>query len=427
MKTLAIVTAFPPSTGSLNEYGFHLVNAFAARTDIEKIIVIADKYVGTTPELDLGPKVEVRRVWRFNSPFAGLHIIRALKSCKAEGALYNLQTASFGDSEIPAALGLLTPAISQKLSVPSGVIMHNLVEAVDLSKTNLASSPLRQKLVACASYFVTKTMLMSGFMTVTLDSFWDILDEKYKAKNAFMVPHGSFPTASKERIAPLEDRGRTIVTMGKFGTYKRLERTIGAIQNLNSALDDDEKIKLVIGGSDHPATPGYLENLAVEHSSDKNIVFHGYVAEEDVSNFFTQAKLAIFDYDSTTGSSGVLHQAAIYGTPAAYPMMGDFIDVTEREGLRGFNFKPLDQSALEDAIMKCLSDTQTAQSLADNNVDISKGVTMNTVASIQLQLLRKAKTRKFNKLRRANNSALRIQQNHHSFTGHLPTPPQIAA
>ena len=425
MKTIAIVTAFPPSAGSLNEYGFHLVNAFAGRGDIEKIIVIADKYEDNMPELDLGPKVEVRRVWRFNSPFAGLHILRALKSCKAEGALYNLQTASFGDSEIPAALGLFTPAISQKLSVPSGVIMHNLVEAVDLSKTNLASSPLRQKLVACASYFVTKTMLMSGFMTVTLDSFWDILDEKYKAKNAFMVPHGSFPTAIKERVTPLEDRGRTIVTMGKFGTYKRLERTIGAIQNLNSALDDDKKIKLVIGGSDHPATPGYLEMLAAEYQLDNNIIFHGYVAEEEVSSFFTQAKLAIFDYDSTTGSSGVLHQAAIYGTPAAYPMMGDFIDVTEREGLCGFNFKPLDQSALEDAIMNCLSDTQTAQSLADNNVDISKGVTMNTVASIQLQLLRKAKAKKFHKLRRANNSALRIQQNHHSFSGHVTTSSQI--
>ena len=155
-------------------------------------------------------------------------------------------------------------------------------------------------------------------------------------------------------------------------------------------------------------------------------MFHGYVAEEDVSNFFTQAKLAIFDYDSTTGSSGVLHQAAIYGTPAAYPMMGDFIDVTEREGLRGFNFKPLDQVALEEVIMKCLSDSQAAQSFADNNIDISKGVTMNTVASIQLQLLRKVKTRKFHKLRRAKNSALRIQQNPHPFSGHLPTSPQIA-
>ena len=409
MKNIAIVTAFPPSAGSLNEYGFHLVNAFAARDDIEKIIVIADKYESDKAELDLGPKVEVKRVWRFNSPFAALHILHALKLSKAEGVLYNLQTASFGDSEIPAALGLLTPAISQKVIMPSGVIMHNLVEAVDLSKTNLSKSPVRQKLVSTASYFVTKTMLMAGFMTVTLDSFWDILKDKYKAKNAFMVPHGSFPTSSKDNISKLEDRKRIIVTMGKFGTYKRLERTIGAIHNLNAALKSSEKVKLIIGGSDHPATPGYLKQLAEDHKADSNIVFHGYVAEEDVTGFFTQAKLAIFDYDSTTGSSGVLHQAAIYGTPAAYPMMGDFIDVTEREGLKGFNFKPLDQSALEAAIQSCLDDTDLAQSCAQNNIDISKGVTMKTVASIQLQLLEKAKAGRFNQLRQAQNCALHMQ------------------
>lgn len=410
MKTIAIVTAFPPSSGSLNEYGLHLINAFAARVDIKKIIVIADKYDGDQPELDLGPKVEVRRVWRFNSPFAGFHILKALRACSAESALYNLQTASFGDSEIPAALGLLTPAISQKIGIPSGVIMHNLVEAVDLSKTNLAKSPIRQKLVGTASYFVTKTMLMSGFMTVTLDSFWDILKDKYKAKNAFMVPHGSFPLASDVEIPQLSNRPRTIVTMGKFGTYKRLERTISAIKSLNSADAASQPIKLVIGGSDHPATPGYLNDLAEQHQSDENIVFHGYVAEEDVAKFFTQARLAIFDYDSTTGSSGVLHQSAIYGTPAAYPMMGDFIDVTEREGLKGFNFAPLDQQSLEDSILECLNAPEIAQRLADDNLDVSKGVTMATVASIQLQLLKKTKTGKFNVMRQAKNSALRLQE-----------------
>ena len=410
MKTIAIVTAFPPSVGSLNEYGLHLVNAFAARSDIKKIIVIADKYKGETPELDLGPKVEVKRVWRFNDPLTGFHILRTLKSSQAEGAIYNLQTASFGDSEIPAALGLLTPTVSQKTGMPSGVIMHNLVEAVDLSKTNLAKSPFRQKLVGAASYFVTKTMLMTGFMTVTLDSFWDILKEKYKSKNAFMVPHGSFPLASDVQIPELVDRPNTIVTMGKFGTYKRLERTIGAIQNLNLSRAEAQKIKLVIGGSDHPATPGYLKCLANDHKGDTNIVFHGYVAEEDVTPFFTQAKLAIFDYDSTTGSSGVLHQAAIYGTPAAYPMMGDFIDVTEREGLKGFNFTPLDQQALEDSISECLETPKLGQNFADNNLKVSKGVTMNTVASIQLQLLRKTKAGNFNVLRRAKNSALRLQE-----------------
>lgn len=408
MKTIAIITAFPPSAGSLNEYGLHLVNAFAARGDIEKIIVIADKYEGDAPELDLGPKVDVRRVWRFNSPFAGLHIVRALKASKAEGALYNLQTASFGDSEIPAALGLLAPAASQKLGTPSGVIMHNLIEAVDLSKTNLAKSPLRQKLVSTAGYFVTKAMLMTGFMTVTLDSFWDILKEKYNAENAFMVPHGSFPSKTNCAIPGLNARGRTIVTMGKFGTYKRLERTIGAIQNLNATNCADDKIKLIIGGSDHPAASGYLGGLAAQHKEDSNIVFRGYVAEDDVAAFFTQAKLAIFDYDSTTGSSGVLHQAAIYGTPAAYPMIGDFIDVTQREGLQGFNYEPFDQPALEAAIEACFEKHELAQSYAQNNLEISKGVTLNTVASVQLQLLKTTKLRKFNTVKQAKNTALHI-------------------
>ena len=412
MKTIAIVTAFPPSVGSLNEYGFHLVNAFAARPDIEKIIVIADKYEGNAQELDLNPKIEVRRVWKFNSAFAGLHILKALKASRAENALYNLQTASFGDSEIPAALGLITPALSQKLSIPSGVIMHNLVEAVDLNQTNLANSPFRQKLVTAASYFVTKTMLLSGFMTVTLDSFWDILKEKYKADNAFMVPHGSFSTGIQGDIPKLTDRSDIIVTMGKFGTYKRLERTILAVQNLNAARESCLKLKLIIGGTDHPAKAGYLKGLESKHSADENIIFHGYVAEADVAGFFSQAKLAIFDYDSTTGSSGVLHQAAIYGTPAAYPMMGDFIDVSEREGLQGFNFKPLNQSALEHAILDCFNTPVHAQNIADENLTVSKGVTMNTVASIQFQLLKQTKVKRFKTLRHAENSALKVQQNY---------------
>ena len=98
-------------------------------------------------------------------------------------------------------------------------------------------------------------------------------------------------------------------------------------------------------------------------------------------------------------------------------MIGDFIDVTEREGLLGFNFKPLDQLALEQAIVSCLNEPQLAQSYADHNIDISKGVTMKTVVSIQLQLLKRTKAGKFYKLRRAKNSAFHVQQYHHSMFG----------
>ena len=405
MTTLALISAFPPAKASLNEYGLHLVNAFARRTDITRIIVLADQDDSVAKELELDPKIEVRRVWKFNSPFAGLAILRELKAIQPEHALYNLQTASFGDNEVPAALGLLTPMLSQRL-VPSGVIMHNLIDAVDLSKTNLAGNKIRQKIVSTAGTIINKCLLKTGFVSVTLDSFLDIFHSKYRAKNAFIVPHGSFANESKADIPLINERSDTIVTMGKFGTYKKLERMISAVQRLNSTLYKTAPIKLVIGGSNHPATPGYMETLQAEHAIDSNIVFHGYVAEEDVAGFFKQGKLAVFDYDSTTGSSGVLHQAATYGTPSIYPLMGDFIDVTEREGLQGFHYIPLDEDSLMSTIDKALSLSEKAQDMADNNLSISSGVPMDTIASVQMSLLKGLVGQKYFKLRQSGKKAL---------------------
>lgn len=411
MTTLAFISAFPPAKASLNEYGLHLAKAFARRDDIRRIIVLADIDETIDAELDLDPKIEVRRVWKFNSPFAGAQILKFLKGLQPDYALYNLQTASFGDKEVPAALGLMTPMLSQKSNIPSGVIMHNLIDAVDLSKTNLAGQALRQKIVSFAGKIVTKCLLKTGFVSVTLDSFMDILSDKYQAENAFMVPHGSFVADEKAVIPELKLRDNAIVTMGKFGTYKRLERMISAMQNLNKTIYVDQPVKLVIGGSNHPATPGYIEGLKEAHKSDENIVFHGYVAEEDVAPFFKQARLAVFDYDSTTGSSGVLHQAAIYGTPSIYPLMGDFVDVTEREGLQGYHYVPLDEESLTNTIRKSLELAEKSQDIADNNLRISEGVTMDTVAAVQIRLLERVAGKRFYAVRTSTKRALWLKPN----------------
>lgn len=406
MKTLAVITAFPPAKASLNEYGFHLINAFARRHDIKKIVVIADKDETIERELNLDTKIEVRRVWTFNSIFAAPIILNEIRKCKADYALFNLQTASFGDSEIPAALGLLAPMLAQKLSIPTGVIMHNLIDAVDLSKTNVAASKLRQKLISAAGTVINACLLKTGYVSVTLDSFLEILNHKYKAKNAFLVPHGSFAREDAVDIPRLNERPNRVVTMGKFGTYKRLERMISAVQRLNAKTYANNPIELVIGGSDHPATAGYMQGLKDTHSADTNIIFHGYVAEEDVAGFFKQGKLAVFDYDSTTGSSGVLHQAATYGTPAIYPMMGDFVDVTEREGLCGYHYTPLDEDSLMAKIDEGVSQSDISQDMADKNFAISGGITMDTVAAVQYRLLQQVEKGMFRSLKLSTKAAL---------------------
>lgn len=406
MTILALVSAFPPARNSLNEYGLHLAKAFARRDDIDRVIVIADRVDGLGPELDLGPKIEVRRVWRFNSLTVVRDVLTALKDLHPDFALFNLQTASFGDKEIPAALGLFSPMLSQKSHIPTGVIMHNLIDAVDLAQTNLSGKRLRQKLVACVGSIFNKILLKSGYMSVTLDSFLDILLSKYKADNAFLVPHGSFNCEDNASIPKLSFRPNRIVTMGKFGTYKKLERMISAVQRLNREKYTEHPIELVIGGSDHPATQGYMEGLKSQQAGDKNIVFHGYVAEDDVPHFFKQGRLAVFDYDSTTGSSGVLHQAATFGTTPIYPLMGDFIDVTQREGLRGFNYIPLDEDSLMQTIDKALSMPDKAQQIADSNLSVSKGLSMDVIAAMHMALLEGVERGRFFKLRKSTKRAL---------------------
>jgi len=405
--TLAIVTAFPPGTGSLNEYGLHMVKALAQREDVEKIIIIADKLKRPTAELNLGSKVEVRRVWDFNAWNSGLKILKALKDADVKKVIYNLQTASFGDKEIPAALGLLTPMMSQRQGIASGVVLHNLIDAVDLSKTQIGGNIFRQKIVQLAGGVITKCLLKSGYVTVTLDRFSDILHTKYKSRNAFMVPHGTFERDGRESLPALKERPKRVITMGKFGTYKKLTRTIEAIQSLNASTAG-APIELVIGGSDHPATPGYLAGLEAKYIVDKNIKFHGYVAEDDVEAFFTSARLAVFDYDSTTGSSGVLHQAAIYGTPAAYPLLGDFIDVTEREGLTGFHFEPMDGADLTRSIQQALEHSTKAQNIADTNLAISQSVTLHTVVAVHLRLLQRLESGRLLRIRDEDNQSLHM-------------------
>ena len=92
---LALVSAFPPGRQSLNEYGLHLAREFAARADVAEVIVLADALDAPVHELELGPKVRVERVWRFNRLSAGPAILSALKREGADAVVWNLQMATF--------------------------------------------------------------------------------------------------------------------------------------------------------------------------------------------------------------------------------------------------------------------------------------------------------------------------------------------
>ncbi|MBT8476699.1 MAG: glycosyltransferase, partial [Alphaproteobacteria bacterium] len=352
---LALVSAFPPGRQSLNEYGLHLAREMAARADVSEVVVLADRLVEAAPELSLGPKIRVVRCWSFNSVCAGASILTALKPEGVDAAIWNVQTATFGDREVPAALGLMAPAAARVLGTPSGVIAHNILAGIDLDSTQLKGQRIRQAVIRAAGSVVTRAMLAATYTTVTLRSYADHLGTAFPKAEVHLVPHGTFDTDEHD-MAPVESRARRIVTMGKFGTYKRLETLLAAFDLLRKD-PAFASYELVIGGSDHPNAQGYMASLEAARAGDPGVIFHGYVAEDDVPSFFGNARASVFDYSATTGSSGVLHQTACYGAVPVFPAIGDFVDVCRDEGLAGANYAPENAAEMADAMRRVLGDT----------------------------------------------------------------------
>jgi len=362
---LALVSAFPPGCKSLNEYGLHLATEIANRTDVSEVVVLADRLAEPPAELKLNPKIRVLRVWDFNSIYAGPKIVRQLSLEKVDGAIWNVQTATFGDREVPAALGLMTPALARILGTPSGVIAHNILAGIDLESTQLKGQRIRQAVIKVLGAIVTRAMLSASYTTVTLKSYQEYLQTHFPKKELHLVPHGSFDTEARD-FESLETRKKRIVTMGKFGTYKKLDTLLEAFDILRRSPEFAD-YQLVIGGTDHPNAQGYLAETESSRELDAGVHFCGYVAEDDIPEFFGTARASIFDYSATTGSSGVLHQTACYGTIPVFPNIGDFVDVCRDEGLRGANYAPGDAADMARAIESSLRDVETANRLAVSN------------------------------------------------------------
>ena len=382
---IALVSAFPPGRQSLNEYGLHLARGLAESASVSEVIVIADRLEDGQQELDLGPKVRVCRVWDFNSIASPAKIVAALRREKVDGAIYNVQTASFGDKEAPAALGLMTPMLSRLAGVPSGVIAHNIIAGIDLENTVLKGQRIRQALVRAGGAIVTRAMASANYTTVTLKSYVEIMKDRCPAADVSLVPHGTFDTQQRDMV-PFEDRPSRIVTMGKFGTYKRLETLLAAFDTVRQDTRFAD-MQLVIGGSDHPNTPGYMASVAESRKNDSGVIFHGYVAEEDVPEFFGNSRLSVFDYESTTGSSGVLHQTASYGAVPVFPRIGDFVDVCEDEGLQGAHYKARDAESMATAMAAVLSEPAHASEVAKSNRDAALGMPFSHVVDYHVSRL----------------------------------------
>jgi hypothetical protein len=386
---LAVVTSFPPSKVTLNEYGYHLVKNFVQKDEVSQLVLITDK-TQEPKQLDFenSQKVVVNECWSFNSYKNIITVCKAIFKEKPDTILFNLQFVKFGDKKIPAALGLLLPLLLRLLGFKTMVLMHNIMEQVDLENAGFSSNKLAQKIYNFIGTSLTYCILKANRVSVTINKYVEVLNAKYKTNNVVLIPHGSFETVAEPNFE-LPSGPKKIMAFGKFGTYKKVEVLIDAVEIIRK--NSTEKIEIVIAGTDSPNTPGYLQSVREKYAHVEGIIFTGYVEENDVERIFTESAIVAFPYTSTTGSSGVLHQAGSYGKAVVMPDLGDLALLVEEEGYKGEFFTPDSAESLAKAIKTILFNDEYRKKLAMANYFAASALSMDKITDMYLNELNKIK------------------------------------
>ena len=380
---LAIVTAYPPSKVTLNEYAFHLVKSFRQSKKVTEIVLLTDETTGKK-EVNFtedGCKITVKECWEFNSYSIVYNLTKAIRETQPDAVLFNLQFMKFGDKKIAAALGLTLPLICRIKKVPTIVLLHNILEQTDLENAGFTSNKFLKKAYMLIGTCLTKLILKADLVAVTMEKYANNLEEKYQATNVKMIPHGTFEIPKKPSHR-LKNGTLKVMAFGKFGTYKKVESLIEAVEKVRKSSGLD--LEIVIAGTDNPNVIGYLANIKETYKHIPQITFTGYVEENQVEKLFNESAVVVFPYTSTSGSSGVLHQAGSYGKAVIMPNLGDLATLIEDEGYRGEFFEPGSVESLAKAIETVVTNDAYRVALGNANYKAATAFPMERITNIYL-------------------------------------------
>src|SRR6201987_4345821 len=372
---ICLVTTFPPSTGGLSEYGFHIAQQLQ-RNPFLNLTVLADEL---SPDHVEPEGFNVGRCRSFDDPGSVFRLLKAVNQLEPDVVWFNLLFSTFGRNPFVAFSGLMSPFLARLSVRYTHVTLHHLMDTVELKDAGVQ----HERLYRFAGAVATRMLLLSNSVSVLMPGYRKILNDKYGRDNVHLRAHGLL--ARRPELPDFSRRGtptHRILAFGKCGTYKRLELMIEAFGLLAPKLPE---AKLIIAGGDHPQAAGYVESVKQQNAGNPRIEFRGYIPEQELPDLFQSSSVAVMPYTSSTGCSGVAHLACAFSVPIVSADLPDFRQMAQSEELAIEFCPPGDAQGLADCLYRLLIDPEKQYAMAHQNFSAALRMTMPNVVQKYLR------------------------------------------
>jgi glycosyltransferase involved in cell wall biosynthesis len=342
------------------------VEELAKRPSIDQINVIADQISSSSGYLHENPRVKVVRVWKQDNPLSILRVVIQVLKLKPDVVHFSIGFQSFGKSRISNFIGLSSIFLCRLYGFKVIVLLHNLASLVNLKKVEQKPSFTNKAGIILA----TRLILSAKRVVVMVKSYKDYLEKHYKNTRILFIPHGNVT----HNCASIDPEDKVILMFGHMGPFKGLSTILRAFENIVKERND---VQLVIAGGNHPNFPTYLEEFIKKAPS--KVVFTGYVPEKDLCKVFGKADVVVTPYLLATGTSGVFHLACGFGKPLISSNLPEIRELL-LDGASALLIPPGDADALQNAILKILTNKGTATKMAEQNLKFAQKERMSIIA-----------------------------------------------
>jgi glycosyltransferase involved in cell wall biosynthesis len=312
---VALIAPYPPrgerhgGHSGVASYTANLAHAIAERGVGVTVVAPID---GDGSERYADGRVDVRRCFRLGRRALPVAVGAAAATGAAvvhlqfELFLYGGAASLFG---LPAALGRARWALDDAALVTT---LHQVVDpaAVDADYARLHRVGVPASVASAGIAAVQSAVARASAATIVHeDAFRRIVP------TATVIPHGVERVVPVERSAArrrlgLDDRF-VVLCFGFLAPYKGLEFVLAAARHARPG------VHVVVAGGEHPrmqGTDGFAATLTRAYADAAT--FTGWVADDDVTAWFSAADVAVFPYPRPFSSSGALALALAHGTPA---------------------------------------------------------------------------------------------------------------
>ena len=339
---LVIVSPYPPAITGIGQYGYHISRTLADSRAFSHITLLTGQATNGGA-FDAPAGVRVERVWRPNRADAGARVIARLRQLQPEVVWFNLGATVFGHSAPANISGLLGPAVTRRLGIPSVLTMHEMPELADLRLLRAPGGPLG----TLAARWVTWALTRADIVCVTLRHYMEWLVAHRPGTRAIHIPIGMYdtPQTLAEPAVP------SLLFFTSVAPFKGLELLLEAHRRLRDRIPN---LELTVAGAEHPRFRGYLAHVQEQHRCLAGVRWLGHVPEAGVRDIFRRCQVVVLPYTAATGSSSVLYQAMMWGRSVVAAGLPELRSAVHEAGLRAEFFSSGNVADLARAVERLL-------------------------------------------------------------------------